>query len=271
MASTCGSTLALMDAGVPITAPVSGIAMGLMTDEHEGETGGYKVLTDLQGLEDFAGDMDFKIAGTKKGITAIQLDVKVTGLTDQIIQDTVMQAKDGRMKIMEHMLSILPAPRNDLSPLAPRILSLKIDPKKIGELIGPGGKTINGIIEEVGGKATTSIDIEEDGTVLVSSTNAEMGQKALDMIGALMKEVEIGDIITGKVTQIMRDRMSGKEIGAIVQLTPKLDGLIHISQLANQRVEKVEDVVKVGDTVTVKVMDVDRERGRISLSLKDAT
>ncbi len=270
MASTCGSTLALMDAGVPIKSPVSGIAMGLMTDETEGESGNYKVLTDLQGLEDFAGDMDFKIAGTSKGITAIQLDVKVTGLTEQIIQDTVMQAKEGRMKIMEHMLSVIPQTKQELSPLAPRILSLKIDPKKIGELIGPGGKTINGIIDEFGGKSVTNIDIEEDGTVLVSSTNAELGKKALDTIQAMMREIEVGEMITGTVVQIMKDRMTGKEIGAIVQLTPKMDGMIHISQLANERVEHVEDVVKVGDKVTVKVKEVDRERGRISLSLKDA-
>lgn len=270
MASTCGSTLALMDAGVPIKAPVSGIAMGLMTDETEGESGNYKVLTDLQGLEDFAGDMDFKIAGTAKGITAIQLDVKVTGLTEDIIKDTVMQAKDGRMKIMEHMLATINEPRTDLSALAPRILTTKIDPKKIGELIGPGGKTINAIVDECGGKPTTTIDIEEDGTVLVSAMDAALGQKAIDIINGMMRELEVGEIITGTVIQIMRDRMSGKEIGAIVQLTPKIDGMIHISQLADHRVEKVEDVVKVGDKVTVKVKDIDRDRGRISLSLKDA-
>ncbi len=270
MASTCGSTLALMDAGVPITSPVSGVAMGLITDETEGESGNFKILTDLQGLEDFAGDMDFKIAGTKKGITAIQLDVKVSGLTEQIIHDTVMQAKVGRLEIMEHMLSVIPQPNTELSKLAPRIVSIKIDPKKIGELIGPGGKTINGIIEEVGGKAITTVDIEEDGTVLVSSLDATMGQKALDIITSMMKEIEVGEIITGTVSQILRDRMTGKEIGAIVQLTPKIDGMIHISQLADHRVEHVEDIVKVGQEVTVKVKEIDRDRGRISLSLKDA-
>lgn len=268
MASTCGSTLALMDAGVPIKSPVAGIAMGLMTDETEGESGNYKVLTDLQGLEDFAGDMDFKIAGTDKGITAIQLDVKVTGLTEAIIHDTIMQAKEGRVEIMKAMLAAIPTVRSELSPLAPRIESIKIDPKRIGELIGPGGKVINGIIDECGGKPITTIDIEEDGTVLVSSTNAEMGQKALSIIRDMMREIEVGEIIKGQVIQILRDRNTGKEIGAIVQITAKADGMVHISQIAEERVEKIEDFVRVGDTVTVRVQEVDRERGRISLTMK---
>jgi polyribonucleotide nucleotidyltransferase len=268
MAATCGSTLSLMDAGVPITAPVAGIAMGLVTDESEGESGNYKVLTDLQGLEDFAGDMDFKIAGTEKGITAIQLDVKITGLTSQIIQATVTQAKVARDKVMENMLEAIPASRPELSPLAPRILKMTIDPKKIGELIGPGGKTINSIIEECGGRSEVTIDIEDDGMVLVSSVDASIGEKAIGMIQNLMREIEIGETLKGPVTQIMKDRNTGKEIGAIVQLTPKLDGMIHISQIADYRVNKIEDVLKVGQTVTVKVADVDRERGRVSLTMK---
>jgi polyribonucleotide nucleotidyltransferase len=268
MAATCGSTIALMDAGVPIQSPVSGIAMGLVTDENEGETGNYKVLTDLQGLEDFAGDMDFKIAGTEKGITAIQLDVKISGLTEEIITQTLEQAKEGRKEVMKSMLATIPEPRKELSPLAPRILTITIDPKKIGELIGPGGKTINGIIEEVGGKSVTSIDIEEDGTVLVSSIDSEMGQKAIGIIESIMRSVEVGEVIKGTVAQIMKDRNTGKEIGAIVQLTPKIDGMVHISQIADHRVEKIEDEIKVGQTVTVKVAEVDRDRGRISLTMK---
>lgn len=269
MASTCGSTLALMDAGVPITAPVSGIAMGLVTDDTEGESGHYKVLTDLQGLEDFAGDMDFKIAGTKEGITAIQLDVKVTGLTESIIHDAVMQAKEGRMHVMEKMLEIIPQTRTELSPLAPRILTTQIDPKRIGELIGPGGKTINSIVEECGGKNITTIDIEENGTVSVSTSDSAMGQKALDIIQSMFREIEIGEVLEGPIVQILRDRNTNKEIGAIVQLTPKMDGMVHISQIAEERVEKIEDYVKVGQTVKVRVTDIDRERGRISLTMKN--
>lgn len=270
MAATSGSTLALMDAGVPIKAPVAGIAMGLVTGADEGENGDYKVLTDLQGLEDFAGDMDFKIAGTEKGITAIQLDVKISGLTNEIIEKTFTQAKEGRTSVMQSLLQAIPEPRKELSTLAPRILSTSIDPKKIGELIGPGGKTINGIIEEAGGKSITNIDIEDDGTVLISSTDSELGQKALAMVESLMKEVEVGEILEGKVNQIVKDRMSGKEIGAIVQITPKIDGMVHISQIANERVEKIEDHLKIGQTVTVKVMEIDKEKGRISLSIKAA-
>ncbi len=268
MAATCGSTLALMDAGVPIKAPVAGIAMGLVADDSEGE-GSYRILTDLQGLEDFAGDMDFKIAGTAEGITAIQLDVKISGLTDSIIDATINQAKTARREILQAMAEVLPEPRRELSPLAPRILTVHIDPKRIGELIGPGGKMINGIIDQVGGKSVTSIDIEDDGAVLVSSTDAAMGAKAVAMIQAMMKEITPGEVITGTVTQIMKDRNTGKEIGAIVQLAPNIDGMIHISQLASHRVATIGDIVKVGDSVKVKVVEVDRERGRVSLTLKD--
>lgn len=271
MAATCGSTLALMDAGVPIKRPVAGIAMGLMTDENEGETGGFKVLTDLQGLEDFAGDMDFKITGTTEGITAIQLDIKINGLTEEIIKTAVNQAHDARMTILEHIKSTIAAPKTELSKYAPRIASLKIDPKRIGELIGPGGKIINGIIEEAGkgDKTLVNIDIEDDGTVNVSSADAEALARALKMVEGITREVTIGEIITGTVAQVMRDRNTGKDIGAIVQITPTMDGMIHISQIANERIEKVTDVLNVGDEVTAKVVDIDKERGRISLSRKE--
>lgn len=266
MASTCGATLALMDAGVPILEPVSGIAMGLITDDK----GKYQVLSDLQGLEDFAGDMDFKIAGTKNGITAIQLDVKIDGLTPEIIKDTVAQAKTGRAFILKAMLDVIPAPRKEMSKYAPRIQAVKIDPEKIGVVIGPGGKMINKIISECGGKLVTSIDIEEDGTVMVSSTDPEMSKKAISWIEGLTKEVKIGEKYTGEVVNILKDRMKGNEIGAIVQLTPNQDGMVHISEIANERIEKVSDKIKVGQTVDVVVTDVDKERGRISLSIKRA-
>lgn len=264
MASTCGSTLALMDAGVPIVEPVAGIAMGLVTDDK----GRFQVLTDLQGLEDFAGDMDFKIAGTKNGITAIQLDVKIDGLTPEIIEQTFTQAKAGRVKIMDEMLKVIPEPRKELSQLAPRIEAIKIDPEKIGIVIGPGGKMINKIISECGGKEVTSIDIEEDGTVMVSSTDSVLGKKALDWVASLTKEVKVGEKYTGEVVNIVKDRMKGNEIGAIVQLTPNQDGMVHISEIANERIEKVSDRLSVGQTVDVVVTEVDKERGRVSLSIK---
>lgn len=268
MASVCGSTLALMDAGVPILKPVSGIAMGLITNE---DASVFKVLTDLQGLEDFAGDMDFKIAGTDKGITAIQMDTKIAGLTWEIVEQTFKQAKEGRQHILEKMLEVLPEPRADLSPHAPRIQSYKIAPEKIGELIGPGGKNINRIIAEAGGKEITTIDIEEDGTVLVSSTDPEMAKIALDQIAAIGRIVEVGEVFGGEVIQIMRDRMDPKkEIGAIVQFLPNKEGMVHISQIANERIERVTDKVKVGDKVKVKVTAFDPEKGRYSLSMKDA-
>lgn len=267
MASVCGSTLALMDAGVPIKKPVSGIAMGLVTDK---ENKSYKVLTDLQGIEDFGGDMDFKVAGTKDGVTAIQLDIKIDGLSMEIIKDTLEKAKIGRMTIMEKMLKVIPSSRKELSPYAPRITVVKINPEKIGELIGPGGKTINKIITDCGGKEIISIDIDEDGTVSVSSIDAKMAEKAVATVKDLMKEIKTGDIINGEVKSIQKDRISGKEIGAIVQLTPKLDGMVHISQLADYRVPKVSDILKVGDQISVMVLDIDKERGRISLSYKAA-
>ncbi len=264
MASTCGSTLALMDAGVPIKAPVAGIAMGLMTDD----TGRYSVLSDLQGLEDFAGDMDFKIAGTAKGITAIQLDVKIDGLTPEIIHDTLTQAKEGRDFIMDAMLKVIAEPRGELSAFAPRITAVQIDPEKIGIIIGPGGKMINKIITECGGKEVTSIDIEEDGTVMVSSTDPVMAKKAISWIEGLTKEVKVGEKYSGPVMQIIKDRMKGNEIGAIVQLTPNQDGMVHISEIVPERIEKVSDKLDIGQMVDVVVTEVDKERGRISLSIK---
>jgi polyribonucleotide nucleotidyltransferase len=267
MASVCGSTLALMDAGVPIKKPVSGIAMGLITEE-DGD--GFKVLTDLQGIEDFSGDMDFKVAGTKDGITAIQLDIKIPGLRMDIIKHTLEQARKGRMEIMEKMIKVISEPRKDLSPYAPRISLVKISPEKIGELIGPGGKNINKIIMDCGGKEVLSIDIDEDGTVSVASIDAAAAEKACKLVSDSTREIKSGEILVGEIKSIQKDRMSGKEIGAIVQITPKIDGMVHISQLADYRVEKVSDVVHIGDKVPVMVLDVDKERGRVSLSIKAA-
>jgi len=265
MAATCGSTLALMDAGVPIKKPVAGIAMGLVTNEDASK---YRVLTDLQGLEDFAGDMDFKVAGTADGVTAIQMDTKIHGLTYDIIKDTFAQAKKGRMEILETMLSVISAPRETLSKYAPRIEAVKINPDKIGELIGPGGKTIKKIVEECGGKEVISIDIEDDGTVMISSIDPEMGEKAISIVKSMTREIVAGEILTGEILEIKKDRMSGKEIGAIMKITPKLDGMIHISQIANERIEKVSDKLKVGQIVTAKVLEVDPVKNRISLSMK---
>ncbi|EKD57035.1 MAG: hypothetical protein ACD_58C00017G0001 [uncultured bacterium] len=267
MASTCGSTIALMDAGVPIKKPVSGIAMGLVTSD-DGKVS--KILTDLQGLEDFGGDMDFKVAGTADGITAVQLDIKLKGLSFEIIKDTLEKARIGRLSILDKMLKVIPESRKELSPYAPRIITVKINAEKIGELIGPGGKNINGIIAECGGKDVVSIDIDEDGTVSIASIDSVMGEKAAEMVKSSMKEVTVGETIMGTVTNIQKDRLSGKEVGAIVQLTPKIDGMVHISQVADQRIERVSDYLHVGDKISVLVMDVDKERGRISLSYKAA-
>jgi len=265
MAATCGSTLALMDAGVPIKKPVSGIAMGLVTNADASK---YKVLSDLQGLEDFAGDMDFKVAGTADGVTAIQMDTKITGLTYDIVRDTLTQAKKGRAEILEVMLAAIPEPRAELSKYAPRIEAIHINPDKIGELIGPGGKNIKKIIEECGGKEITNIDIEDDGTVMISSIDAEMGAKALSIVKSMTKEIVPGEILTGEIIEIKKDRMTGKEIGAIMAITPKTDGMIHISQISNERIERVSDKLKVGDVVTAKVIEVDPMKGRVSLSIK---
>lgn len=265
MAATCGSTMSLFDAGVPLKKPVSGIAMGLVTNE---DTSEFKVLTDLQGLEDFAGDMDFKIAGTADGITAVQMDTKIAGLTMPIVEQTIKQAKAGRLFILDQMLAVLPEPRAELSKYAPRISSVKIDPSKIGELIGPGGKIINGIIERCGGPEITQIDIAETGMVTITSTDPEMGAKAVAEVEGITKEIEVGTIYDGEVVDIVKQRDTGKEVGALVQIAPGKTGMVHVSEISHQYLEKVSDTLKVGQKVRVKVMDVDTARGRIALSIK---
>ena len=267
MAATCGSTLALMDAGVPITKPVSGIAMGLITD-HEKPYENYKVLTDLQGLEDFAGDMDFKVAGTKDGITAIQLDTKIKGLSMGIIKDTLAAALKGRLFIMEQMLSVIGEPRTELSQYAPRIYTLHIPIDKIGDVIGPGGKNIRKIVDDAGGKEVISIDIEDDGTELVSSPKKEAADSAIAAIQGQTKEFAIGEVIDGTVEEILKDRFKGNEIGAIINLGGKNTGMVHISEISQNRIETVSSVLKVGDKVKVKVVTIDKERGRVGLSIK---
>jgi polyribonucleotide nucleotidyltransferase len=250
MGSVCGGTLALMDAGIPIRAPVAGVAMGLITRED----GTYRILTDIQGVEDFLGDMDFKVAGTAAGITGLQMDIKVRGITPQIMREAVAQAHEGRMFILSKMLGVIDQTRSQLSPYAPRITKLTINPDRIRDIIGPGGKTIRRITEET--KCT--IDIEDDGTVLIGSTDAENAQKAIDIIHALTRDVEVGSVYTGKVTRIMA-------FGAFVEILPGKEGLVHISELADYRVPTVEDVVKIGDEVSVLVTEIDRQ-GRINLS-----
>ena len=251
MASTCGSTLALMDAGVPIKAAVAGIAMGLVK---EGST--YKVFSDLQGLEDFLGDMDFKIAGTARGITAIQLDIKIKGLSHDIVRDTFSLAKSGRDFILKKMLDTIPSPRAELSMNAPRVISFSINTEKIGMVIGPGGKNIKRIIEESGAQ----IDIEDDGRVFITSVDAEAAKYAQEQIMSIAADAEVGKIYHGEVVKIM-------PFGAFVEILPGKDGMVHISKLSDHRVNKVEDVVKVGDKVDVKVTEIDAQ-GRINLTMK---
>lgn len=281
MAATCGSTLALLDAGVPISAPVAGIAMGLITGSKpetkseienilEDDKYQYAVLTDLQGLEDFGGDMDFKIAGTKEGITAIQLDVKFEGLSLPMIKETIDRAHAGRLRILDIINETIPAPRAELSCFAPRIITVQIDPEKIGELIGPGGKNIQGIIARAGGKDVVGIDVEDSGVVMISSADSEAARVAETLIKQQFVEIEVGQIYEGTVTNIQKDRNSGKEIGAIVEFLPGRDGMVHISEIASRRIEKVSDEVKVGDKVKVKVVNVDKERNRVGLSIKKA-
>lgn len=250
-ASICAGTLALMDAGVPIKAPVAGIAMGLVSD---GEN--YTILTDIQGLEDHLGDMDFKVAGTKDGITALQMDIKIQGITEQILTEALAQAKKARMEILAELTSTISEPRKELSPYAPKIEMIQIDPAKIKDVIGKGGETINGIIDETGVK----IDIDQDGKVSIASSDAEMIKKAIKIIEDLTKEVEVGQVYLGKVVRI-------EKFGAFVNLIKGKDGLVHISQLANERVNNVEDVVKVGDEILVKVTEIDKQ-GRVNLSRK---
>lgn len=254
MASTCGSTLSLMDAGVPIKSPVAGIAMGVIT----GKDGVYKVLSDIQGLEDHYGDMDFKVAGTKDGITALQMDVKIDGLTPAMLAVALAQAKEGRMFIMARMLEALPRVRETMSPYAPRIITLHINPEKIRDVIGPGGKMINQIIDETG----VSIDIEDDGSVFITSTDETGAAKAVEWINNITREVRVGELFQARVTRIMN-------FGAFAEVLPNQEGLIHISELADSRVEKVEDVVNIGDVVPVVVKEIDSQ-GRINLSRKSA-
>jgi len=250
-ASICASTLAMMDAGVPIKAPVAGIAMGLVkSGEH------YTVLSDIQGMEDHLGDMDFKVAGTAKGVTALQMDIKIAGLSREILEEALQQAKVGRMHILDSMLATITEPRTELSQFAPKILTMTINPDKIRDVIGPSGKQINKIIEETGVK----IDIEQDGTIFIASANQEMNQKAKKIIEDIVREVEVGQMYLGKVKRI-------EKFGAFVEIFAGKDGLVHISELAEERVGKVEDVVKIGDEILVKVTEIDKQ-GRVNLSRK---
>jgi len=265
-ASCCGSTLAMMDAGIPIKEPVAGIAMGLIADEKNPKK--FKVLTDIQGVEDHNGDMDFKVAGTKNGITAMQMDVKLHGIDFNVIEQSLSGAKKARLTILDVIQSVIPAPRPELSKYAPRITTMHINPELIRDVIGKGGETINKIIDECGGADVTKIDIEEDGQIYITSTNAAMAQKAQAWIENITKEIIPGEVYEGVVTQIQKDRNSGGEIGAIVELAPGKDGMVHISEFASERIRNVSDVVKVGQKLKVKVVDVDKERGRVSLSVK---
>jgi len=255
--SVCGSTLALMDAGVPIKAPVAGISAGLVIDEENPER--FVTFMDIQGIEDFFGDMDFKVAGTKKGITAIQMDIKVDGLSYEIIRQAFELTKKGRHQIIDEViLPVISAPRDKLSKYAPKVYTMNIDPEKIRDVIGTGGKIINKIINETGVK----IDIEDDGRVYISTPDEKAGKRAMQIIEAITKDVQVGQVYLGKVTRLM-------SFGAFVEFAPGKEGLVHISKLDNKRVNKVEDIVKVGDEILVKVIEVDKQ-GRINLSKKDA-
>lgn len=251
MASVCGSTLALMDAGVPIKKPVAGIAMGLIVAE---EGNGYSVLTDIQGIEDFQGDMDFKVAGTDEGVTALQMDVKVKGISFEIMTEALEQARKGRLFILDKMLEVMPEPREELSSYAPRMQKMSIPVDKIGAVIGPGGRTIRAIIQET----NATIDIENDGTVTIGSSNEESAKAAINALNSLTKDPEVGELYTGKVTRVM-------DFGAFVEIMPGKEGLVHISQLSDKHVDRVEDEVSVGDEITVMLVEVDR-MGRINLS-----
>lgn len=254
MASTCGTSLALMDAGVPMKAPVAGIAMGLIKEGDD-----YAVLSDILGDEDHLGDMDFKVSGTDSGVTALQMDIKIQGITAEIMSTALDQAKDGRLHILEKMNAVLSSGRDEMSDFAPRILTLKIDPAKIRDVIGKGGVTIRAITEETG----ASIDITDEGLVKVASVDREAGEKALKRIEDITAEIEVGRIYEGKVVRLM-------DFGAFVSILPGKDGLVHISQISEERVEKVSDKLAEGDVVKVKVLEVDRQ-GRVRLSMKEVT
>ncbi len=258
MGSVCGSALSLMDAGVPIKRPVSGIAMGLVKEED-----GFAILSDIQGMEDALGDMDFKVAGTRNGVTALQMDIKIAGVSREILEAALAQANAGRMFIMDKMMEAISTPREDLSPFAPRIITFNIDPDKIREVIGPGGKMIKKIIDQTG----VSIDIEDDGRVFIASTDSEAANQAVTIIKNLTQDVEVGKVYLGKVVRLM-------DFGAFVEVIPGVmgmqgkEGLVHISQLAEERVARVRDVVKEGDEILIKVTEIDRQ-GRINLSRKE--
>jgi polyribonucleotide nucleotidyltransferase len=249
MASVCGSTLALMDTGVPIKAPVAGVAMGLIMEGSR-----YQILTDIQGTEDHLGDMDFKVAGTEHGITALQMDIKISGLSTEIMKQAMEQARQARLFILGKILEVISAPRPELKPHTPRITTVKIPSDKIGAIIGPGGKNIRALQEETG----TKIDIEEDGTIYIASTTAEGAQMARERIEAITETPQLGRIYTGKVVRVA-------DFGAFVEILPGTDGMVHISQLDSERVEKVEDVAKLGDELTVMVTGID-PMGKIRLS-----
>lgn len=250
-ASICGSTLALMDAGVPIKAPVAGIAMGLVTREDS-----YTILTDIQGMEDALGDMDFKVAGTKEGITMIQMDIKIDGLTREVIEEALEQARQGRLAIMDHMLQTIDQPRSELSAYAPKVEIMHIKPEKIRDVIGPGGKKINEIIDETGVK----LDIEQDGTIFIGAVDQEMINRAREIINEITREAEVGQVYHAKVKRI-------EKYGAFVELFPGKDALLHISQISKDRINKVEDVLKIGDTIEVKITEIDKQ-GRVNASHK---
>ena len=259
MASTCGSCLALMDAGVPIKKPVSGIAMGLIEGINEDGTSRYAILSDIQGMEDFLGDMDYKVTGTPDGVTALQMDIKVHGLSREILEQALNQAKEGRAHILENMLEELPEPRKELSPYAPRVIFMRVDPDKVRLVIGPGGKTVNRIVEETGVK----IDISDDdvGKICIYSEDMAGAEAAKREIELITKDVEVGEVYTGTVKRIMN-------FGAFIEILPGKEGLLHISKMANHRVEKVEDVMNIGDKVEVKVTEIDNQN-RINLVRKD--
>jgi len=249
MASVCGSTLALMDAGVPIKAPVTGIAMGLIKEGDD-----YVILSDIQGAEDHLGDMDFKVAGTEKGITALQMDIKIRGITTEIMRKALDQANEGRHFILGKILEVIPAPRKDLKPHVPRLITVQVPIDKIGAIIGPGGKNIRTLQEAT----NTKVDIDENGLVYISATNVGDSDAARDQILSMIETAIVGNIYTGKVVRVT-------DFGAFVEILPNTDGMVHISQLDSERVNKVEDVVNVGDEITVMVTGID-ENGKIRLS-----
>jgi polyribonucleotide nucleotidyltransferase len=252
MASVCGTSLALMDAGVPIKAPVAGVAMGLVKEGDD-----FAVLTDILGDEDHLGDMDFKVAGTKDGITALQMDIKIQGITREIMDKALAQARDGRLHILGEMNKVISAPREEMSEWAPSIIAFKIDPEKIRDVIGKGGAVIRAMTEETG----ATIDIDQDGTVRIASVDGASGREAQRRIELITADVEVGRIYEGKVARLM-------DFGAFVTILPGKDGLVHISQISNERVEKVSDKLAEGDVVKVKVLEVDRQ-GRVRLSMKE--